>query len=167
MASIIKRCPKGNFTSELLNQCSDLFVVSLNNKYRHIKNGSIQLWNATFGQTNLIKYPPSLLPVLLNLKSQLVLPSLPQEKSLDKGSLLPVLPQEIEEGQVDQGLFYFPFFFLKMFIHDFFPSKGFRSVQLRYKPKSSSNSQPQANAPTSTKKRKLSPPLGFFHNNSN
>lgn len=105
LASIVKRCPKGNFTSELLNECSELFQITLNNKYRHIKNGSIQLWNSTFGQNNSIKYPSSLLPVLVTLKSQLTLPSLPQDKTLppNKEPVIPSFSNRSDE-ELDQGI---------------------------------------------------------------
>lgn len=54
----------------MLAQLAPLLNAGLSNKYRAVKNSSLQLWNSTFGQSASLKYPDLLIPSLRKLKEK-------------------------------------------------------------------------------------------------
>jgi len=87
--SCLHRCYKGSYDSDLLCRFAPLLEVALSNRYRHIKNASLQFWNETFGEASALDYPDSLIDIFKSLRYKEInirLPSWEKYSSFRAGS---------------------------------------------------------------------------------
>lgn len=105
VVTAIEMAPK--IDGKLLLIIETLMISSFKSKQRAVLNDLIHMWNRTFGATELLEYPPALLPFLLKLRqlTDLSLPNLPEGIDTDVCALNPFyFPESLTNSQKGQLL---------------------------------------------------------------